>query len=223
MRLLHLLPPSLLAILATPTSAFEIPYITSLSLPISLQDYISPAFATNTSVSNPTSQPAGDLRRRQGNGCPNDFHACSNLGAPGLCCANAAVCTPDGNGNPACCPSNAVCTGLVSGAITSGTVNSEGSLVTGGTAAGGGGGATTSAASGSAGQATTTGGVVIQSNTASNSAASSRAVVIGGGGGGGGGNGGNTGSGAMRNMEVVSTRQPLIEGTPTNYSSSHYL
>jgi len=47
-----------------------------------------------------------------GGACGNSWHACSALGAPGLCCPANAVCSADYNGRAACCPSGSVCTGV---------------------------------------------------------------------------------------------------------------
>ena len=61
--------------------------------------------------------------------CPTGHKACSNIGAPGLCCANSAVCAADQAGHVACCPSGAACTGSISSVITSGVIASGGSAV----------------------------------------------------------------------------------------------
>ncbi|KAK1769890.1 hypothetical protein QBC33DRAFT_304040 [Phialemonium atrogriseum] len=55
---------------------------------------------------------AGALARRQG-GCLANFYSCADQGAAfnNICCQNGQVCRLDANNNPACCPSNAVCTG----------------------------------------------------------------------------------------------------------------
>jgi hypothetical protein len=88
-----------------------------------MDDYIRP----NNTQSPP---PAHELLRRQfSNTCPTNFHACNNLGAPGLCCASEAVCSADANGNVACCPTGAECSGTINGVIHSGTVNQYGSVV----------------------------------------------------------------------------------------------
>lgn len=203
MRLLHLLPQGLLFSLATSTTAFELPFFSDISFPIRLSDYFQPIPAANT-IKPHQIQPPQELRKRAGGGqCPANFHACTNLNAPGLCCANAAICTPDDNGNVACCPSHSVCTGIVTGSITSGVVNSLGSVV--------GGSQTTGVVTGSAATQTTTGlvttdsgatasstsdnGVVIQSNSPAGTG-TSRAVVLGG--------GGSAGSSGAKRAEVVS-------------------
>lgn len=67
--------------------------------------------------------------------CPTGYKACSNIGAPGLCCANSAVCAADQAGHVACCPSGAACTGSISSVITSGVIASGGSSVSTTTAA----------------------------------------------------------------------------------------
>ncbi|CAD0043804.1 unnamed protein product [Aureobasidium pullulans] len=50
--------------------------------------------------------------------CPTGYKNCANIGAPGLCCANSAICAPDQAGHVACCPSGAACTGSISSIIT---------------------------------------------------------------------------------------------------------
>ncbi|KAK4105974.1 hypothetical protein N658DRAFT_2390 [Parathielavia hyrcaniae] len=49
--------------------------------------------------------------RRQS--CLADFYSCADQGAifNGICCQSGQSCALDANGNPACCPVNAVCTG----------------------------------------------------------------------------------------------------------------
>lgn len=135
------------ALFSTLTTAFHFPDFQSFCLPISLSDYVPSA-----DVLNQTAFEHADLLRRYSNTCPTDFNSCSNLGAPQLCCASAAVCSPDAAGNVACCPSGAACSGTISGVITAGTVNAQGSLI---------GVATT------AGTSTNTGGVVGASTTSS--------------------------------------------------------
>lgn len=60
-----------------------------------------------------------DLIKRQGNTCATNYFACSNLGAPGLCCPRNAICSADQRGAVACCPQGAACTGAL-GPATSG-------------------------------------------------------------------------------------------------------
>lgn len=67
--------------------------------------------------------------------CPTGYKNCANIGAPGLCCANSAICAPDQAGHVACCPSGAACTGSISSIITGGVIASGGSAVTTTTAA----------------------------------------------------------------------------------------
>lgn len=123
---LYLLPVTLTTALQLPNLQDIQSFVSAFS--ISLEDYIPPSF-----LSNDTSPSEHELLRRQfSNTCPTDFHPCNKLGAPGLCCASAAVCSPDANGNVACCPTGAVCTGAITGVITGGTVNSDGSFIGGG-------------------------------------------------------------------------------------------
>jgi len=60
--------------------------------------------------------------------CPTNYKNCASIGAPGLCCANSAICAPDQAGHVACCPSGAVCTGAISSIITGGVIASGGSV-----------------------------------------------------------------------------------------------
>ena len=188
MRLLYLL-----ATLATSTTAIEIPFLNAISLPITLEDYFGPGAGINETANE---QRQRHLHKRQ-DGCPNSFHACSNLGAAGLCCADAAVCQADDAGNVACCPSSSSCTGQVNGVIKSGTVNSEGSVIAGG-GGGGGAGRTTQA---SQPIASNSAGVVISSNTPGQTTPgpSGSGFVL---------NNGNSGNGSTRSRgEVVSTHE----------------
>lgn len=61
--------------------------------------------------------------------CPTNYKNCAGIGAPGLCCANSAICAPDQAGHVACCPSGAVCTGAISSIITGGVIASGSSVV----------------------------------------------------------------------------------------------
>ena len=136
---MRLLPP---ALLVTLTLAIELPplqpFLSAIGLPVTLQDYLQPISSTNTDTQ---PEPEHDLLKRQfDNSCPDNFNSCGNLGAPGLCCAEAARCAADDAGNVACCPSGAACSGTIGGVITQGTVNSMGSVIGGG---GGGGTAST--------------------------------------------------------------------------------
>lgn len=150
----------LLLTLATTSLALEIPFFSALSLPITFEDYFPPSFTANGTAKQ-QQQPKKYLHNRQiSNACPENFHACTNLGAPGLCCADAAICKPDDAGNVACCPSSSTCSGVVHGVITAGTVNTVGSLI-------GGGRATGSSVSGSV--SSNSAGVVISSNTPTSS------------------------------------------------------
>ena len=111
------------------TSALQLPnfqdFISAFS--ISLDDYLPPAYLANDTEHEL-------LKRQYSNSCPQNFYNCANLGAPGLCCATAAVCSADAAGNVACCPVGAECSGTINGVITAGTVNSDGSLMHSGTA-----------------------------------------------------------------------------------------
>ena len=113
------------AIFISSSTALRLPQFDFLSaLPIALQDYIP------TSISNQTAHEV--LRRQNSNACPENFNSCSNLGAPGLCCAPNAVCSADFAGYVACCPSGAACSGTIGGGpITTGTVDSDGAIVGG--------------------------------------------------------------------------------------------
>lgn len=183
MQLIHLL----LTLAITTSSAIEIPFLSAITLPISLDDYFPPTFTQNETAKAEQRKHI-DLLKRQNNACPTDFHACTNLNAPNLCCADAAICQPDDNGRVACCPSSSSCTGSVSGVITAGTVNTIGSLVGGASAT-----ASTSNGNGGGGGAVTSNGVVISSNSQTSTAqsASGSSFVV-------------AGSGSARRAEMVS-------------------
>ena len=59
-----------------------------------------------------------ELLKRQGNSCANNYYACNNLNAPGLCCPRTAICSADRNNVVACCPQGAACTGTLSASVT---------------------------------------------------------------------------------------------------------
>lgn len=132
------------------TTAFQLPnlqpYLPAISFPISISDYIPPTISNTTS----DDQRHDLLKRQFSNTCPDNFDSCDNVGAPGLCCVKNAACVADDAGNVACCQEGAVCTGMVNGVITQGTVDGDGNLVsasggvssgsTAAAAAGGGGG-----------------------------------------------------------------------------------
>ncbi|KAK0754077.1 hypothetical protein B0T18DRAFT_398445 [Schizothecium vesticola] len=54
------------------------------------------------------------VQKRQGSGCLENFYSCAQYGAAfnGVCCQNGQTCRLDTNNNPACCPRNAICTGV---------------------------------------------------------------------------------------------------------------
>lgn len=66
-----------------------------------------------------------ELLKRQGSNCANNYYACTNLNAAGLCCPRTAVCSADRNNVVACCPQGAACTGTLgtsaTGAVTAST------------------------------------------------------------------------------------------------------
>jgi len=149
-------------------------------------------------LSNETSH---ELLKRQSNACPSNYNACTNQGAPGLCCARNQACAADGNGNVACCPTRASCTGTITGVVTGGVIGGGG-LATSTSASGllaGNSSPTTRATSNglvpasassatSGGQPTSTGGFII--------AASTTVATLGNGGG--------------RNLPIVSLTNPLM-------------
>ncbi|KAI8936291.1 hypothetical protein NX059_006711 [Plenodomus lindquistii] len=63
------------------------------------------------------------LKRQNGNACATNYFACSNLGAPGLCCPRSAVCSADQRGAVACCPQGVACTGALSTGLATASVN----------------------------------------------------------------------------------------------------
>lgn len=158
-------------LLAIPTAiisiatAFQLPNLEPFlaALPISLSDYI-PDSLTNQTAHHDL------LKRQYSNTCPTNFNSCTNLGAPGLCCAAAAVCSADAAGNVACCPSGAACSGTIGGYITAGTVNSDGALVgvatTGSDTSGLVGASASSTTSFQAASTTSSGGLILASTQA---------------------------------------------------------
>ena len=96
------------------------PFISALNFSLSISDYI-------PSTDNATlDQPHELLKRQFSNTCPDKFDSCTSLGAPGLCCAEAAVCSPDAAGNVACCPIGAVCSGTINEVVTAGELDELG-------------------------------------------------------------------------------------------------
>ncbi|CAD0094859.1 unnamed protein product [Aureobasidium vineae] len=92
--------------------------------------------------------------------CPTGYKNCANIGAPGLCCTNSAICAPDQAGHVACCPSGAVCTGAISSIITAGVIASGGSVASTTAAASQ---PLTASASSSRATATSGGGLIVAS------------------------------------------------------------
>lgn len=148
---LFAIPAAILGI----ATAFHLPDFQPFfdALPIAVSDYI-PA-----SLSNQTAQEHDVLKRQYSNTCPTSFINCQNLGAPQLCCAPSAVCSPDAAGHVACCPSGLACSGTIGGVITAGTLNSNG-VVQGGAATGATTGGTLATASATTTIPTTTAGAV---------------------------------------------------------------
>lgn len=63
-------------------------------------------------------QLGGPLQLFKRQGCPTNYNACNSLGDAGACCPSDTVCARDQNGNVACCPINASCTGVIGGTAT---------------------------------------------------------------------------------------------------------
>lgn len=107
--------------LSISTSAFQLsPYEPFLSaLPNLFEDDLSDIFQNATAHE--------DLKRANSNNCPSHYKVCSQ--SPNLCCTSNAVCSVDGAGMVACCPSGKQCTGTITGIITGGTVNGGGGIV----------------------------------------------------------------------------------------------
>lgn len=82
-------------------------------------DVLSPNNASQTASEDITQEVSLEKRQSSVN-CPQDYSNCQKLGAPGLCCANNAVCSADSAGYVACCPKGAACTGTITGVITNG-------------------------------------------------------------------------------------------------------
>jgi hypothetical protein len=55
-----------------------------------------------------------DLVKRDGN-CAAGYDSCAYINNPGYCCPNGQNCAIDPLGRSGCCPSDAVCTGLIGG------------------------------------------------------------------------------------------------------------
>lgn len=112
--------------------------------------------------------------------CPTNYKNCAAIGAPGLCCANSAICAPDQAGHVACCPSGAVCTGAISSIITSGVIASGGSVASTTAAASQ---PLTASASSSRTTATSGGGLIVASglSTTGSSPATTGSATTGGG------------------------------------------
>lgn len=184
------------------TTALQVPQLQPFisALPQLLADYLPESFTANTTT---TSADDDDelpphesllLRRQSNNGCPSSFNSCSSKGAANVCCVQGSVCSADARGNIACCPSGAVCTGVVSSTITAGTVDGSGVVVvptgTGGTGLLSSGQATTTTGFGQGTQPTTTttaqqggqssnsGFIVAGTNTVATPARAARAVEI---------------------------------------------
>lgn len=58
------------------------------------------------------SHDVAEFAKRQ-NGCPDGYNSCGMLGEWGACCQPDTICSRDAADSMACCPSGAVCTGLV--------------------------------------------------------------------------------------------------------------
>lgn len=146
------------------------------------------------------------LKRQYSNTCPDDFNSCASLGAPNLCCMSNAICSADQANNVACCPTGAVCTGAITGVITSGTIGTDGAIV------GGGGAATATSAPTTSfeyASSTTTNGLVPASTEATvgtdgSTASGSGFIVVG-----ESSTVATPGAGARR-AEVVSLKRPLV-------------
>lgn len=148
--------------------------------------------------------------------CPTGYKNCSNIGAPGLCCANSAICAPDQAGHVACCPSGAVCTGAISSIITGGVIAPGGSVASTTAAASQ---PLTASASSSRTTATSGGGLVVASGlsaTTGNSPTTTGSAATSGGGFiiVGTSTAATLGSGATRNLQTV--RVPLSAFLVTN-------
>ena len=63
----------------------------------------------------------GAIVKRQ-TSCPGGYFSCANISPlfAGICCFTGSSCAVDESGNPACCPTTAVCTGTAPPAIPTG-------------------------------------------------------------------------------------------------------
>lgn len=127
------LRPTFLSTMRTVIAPLLLAPLAALAAPDAFANF-EPALEQLPTVFNETESLAQDgtleLLKRQGNTCANNYYACSNLGAPGLCCPRTAVCSADQRGQVACCPQGNVCTGTI-GAIptTSPTATQTGPFV----------------------------------------------------------------------------------------------
>jgi len=167
MRFDYIFPLTLLTFTAAEQSLPLSPFHAAIPLFDPLFDTLPPD--TFSQDQSPTA--TQDLFKRQAaaTSCPQAYNNCAVLGAPGLCCANTAVCSADYAGHVACCNKGAACTGTIASIITAGTIGGTSNTGLASTAAGGLGGA------GLGGGATTTvtttsqvagGGLVMASSTA---------------------------------------------------------
>ena len=169
MRLQYIIPLTLLTFTAAepfrPLSPFHaaIPLLDPLlgTLP----------YSTSNPDDNPTPTQTQDLFKRQATAtsCPSAYSNCAGLGAPGLCCANTAICSADYAGHVACCNKGAACTGTIASIITGGTLGGTSNTGSATTTTGGFGGAalggSTTVATSSTSQVAG-GGLVMASSTA---------------------------------------------------------
>jgi hypothetical protein len=112
---------------------------------------------------NPLEYSDSTLKLFKRQGCPGGFSNCGALGNSAACCPTDQVCARDGEGNVACCPVGAACTGRIGegSAANSATTTAGdgGGLVVGGT--------TGSALTSTATVATATSGFLFPSQTTS--------------------------------------------------------
>ncbi|KAF1996246.1 hypothetical protein P154DRAFT_498811 [Amniculicola lignicola CBS 123094] len=100
----------------------------ALAAPDLLADFLTPESLTPQSNDTLIAEGTLELVKRQG--CAVGYNACSNLGAPGLCCRSNAICSADAAGHVACCPQGAACTGTIAGVAGPSAAMSTGTATT---------------------------------------------------------------------------------------------
>ncbi|KAF2120746.1 hypothetical protein BDV96DRAFT_628229 [Lophiotrema nucula] len=104
----------------------------AFATPNSFAEFVAPILEEpSPTIDNETIADGGpELLRRQGDACATNYSNCNIIGFAGLCCRKSQVCSADAAGHPACCPSQAACTGTIGAIpIATGTVSSQSFVV----------------------------------------------------------------------------------------------